>query len=374
VNTILGAIGVTLANLDNAQITLNTLLLQHPFSTRKELINRLSKHYYMQALRELYKVIGAFDILGSPVSLVNNLGTGVYDFFYEPAQGLVRSPKDFLPGLKRGTMSLVKNSVYGIFNTASKISSSLGKGLATLSMDESYVRERELSRWEKPTNVPEGIASGARDFAIGVYKGVTGIITDPISAIQQDGGVDGLLKGVTKAIVGFAIKPIVGFVDFATKTTQSISHTTSNADKQQKRRFRPPRYIGPDKLLQNYSWERSYGQMILHKLEGSKNQDETYLFHFTIGNNILLVSDQQIIFISRTTLHRKWNLPIKTINRVEKTKDSVIFHLNGIGNLQGSKPQITNRRIHISTSNLLDIIYNRLSQLIQSEKLKFNSM
>jgi len=90
---------VTLANLDNAQISLNTLILQHPFSTQQELINRISKHYYLQLLREVYKIVGSFDFLGNPVSLVSNLGTGVYDFFYEPVQGLiVRSPEEFSKG------------------------------------------------------------------------------------------------------------------------------------------------------------------------------------------------------------------------------------------------------------------------------------
>lgn len=41
------------------------------------------------------------DMLGNPVGLVNNLGTGVVDFFYEPAQGLVKSPKDFSVGLAK---------------------------------------------------------------------------------------------------------------------------------------------------------------------------------------------------------------------------------------------------------------------------------
>lgn len=40
-------------------------------------------------------------MLGNPVGLVNNLGTGVVDFFYEPAQGLVKSPKDFSVGLAK---------------------------------------------------------------------------------------------------------------------------------------------------------------------------------------------------------------------------------------------------------------------------------
>lgn len=43
-------------------------------------------------------------------------------------------------------------------------------------MDTSYVREREVSTREKPNYVGEGIALGIRDFGIGIYKGIAGII------------------------------------------------------------------------------------------------------------------------------------------------------------------------------------------------------
>lgn len=174
-STLLSAIGVTVGNVDGAQINLNTLLLQHAFTTEQELTSRISKHYYLQALREIYKIVGSFDIIGNPVSLVSNLGTGVYDFFYEPVQGLVRSPQDFARGIAKGTTSLVKNSVNGIFTTASKISGSLGKGLATLSMDSEFVKQREITARRKPKFVGEGIALGIQDFGNGVYKGVSSL-------------------------------------------------------------------------------------------------------------------------------------------------------------------------------------------------------
>ncbi len=250
----MSAIGITMANLDGAQFAFNSLLLKHPFYTRAELTSRIYKYYYMQAIREvrypwstiylsiflslltcisshsvllpvlsiqLYKLVGSFDILGNPLSLFSNLGNGVYDFFYEPAQGLVRSPKDFGKGLAKGTTSLVMNSIYGVFNTASKITASVGKGqhyllfeyirityivlilgycidyysspchsycfqlgLATLSMDEVYYRERELAlRRDKPTYVGEGIALGIRDLGFGVYKGITGFIVSILPSL-----------------------------------------------------------------------------------------------------------------------------------------------------------------------------------------------
>ena len=33
---------------------------------------------------------------------MNNLGTGVYDFFYLPASGITRSPREFGEGLAKG--------------------------------------------------------------------------------------------------------------------------------------------------------------------------------------------------------------------------------------------------------------------------------
>ncbi len=50
----------------------------------------MKEHYKSQLLSQVYTILGSFEFLGSPLSLVNNLGTGVYDFFYEPAQGLVK--------------------------------------------------------------------------------------------------------------------------------------------------------------------------------------------------------------------------------------------------------------------------------------------
>lgn len=72
-------------------------------------------------------------------------------------------------------MSLVKRSVSSIFMTASKISGSLGKGLAALSMDEEYQREREMRR-NKPLHLGEGIAVGISELGRSLLNGISGIV------------------------------------------------------------------------------------------------------------------------------------------------------------------------------------------------------
>ena len=44
--------------------------------------------------------------------LVNNLGTGMKDFFYEPAQGIMKSPHEFAKGMQKGSLSLFQVCQY----------------------------------------------------------------------------------------------------------------------------------------------------------------------------------------------------------------------------------------------------------------------
>lgn len=212
VKSILGAIGVTVAGIENAPIGLNTLILKHSFNTRNDMIQRIGRHYRLQLLAELYKILGSFDLIGNPVSLVHNLGTGVHDFFYEPALGLVTSPRDFMIGLGKGSTSLVKHSVAGIFNTASKITGSLGKGIAQLSFDPEYVKYRERVNREKPKHVADGLSLGFQELFGGFSKGIAGILKSPMQGAKQE-GVGGFLKGVGRGVIGVAIKPGVGLFD-----------------------------------------------------------------------------------------------------------------------------------------------------------------
>jgi len=49
------------------------------------------------------------------MQLVNHLGTGVKDFFYEPALAFIKSPTDIGLGVLKGTLSLVSHTTSGVF-------------------------------------------------------------------------------------------------------------------------------------------------------------------------------------------------------------------------------------------------------------------
>src|SRR5690606_15543567 len=117
----LDGLGVTLVNIDEAPLKLNALILQHPFLSSNDLIDRIKKHYTKAATTEFYKIIGSMDIIGNPVGLFNDIGTGVKDFFYEPATAIIHSPEDITKSIAKGSLSLFTNTMHGTFNTASKV-------------------------------------------------------------------------------------------------------------------------------------------------------------------------------------------------------------------------------------------------------------
>ena len=149
---------MSLTDIERASICLNMLMLEHPFATSTVLVDRISGHYKQQVQEQLLTLVGSFDILGNPIGLIDNLGTGFVDLFHEPAKGLVKSPGDFGSGVSRGVQSLVRNSVFGIANSFSKVSGSLGSGVALMSMDSTWRAERNRNRrTERPSNISDGV-------------------------------------------------------------------------------------------------------------------------------------------------------------------------------------------------------------------------
>ena len=59
--------------------------------------------------------------------------------------------------MAKGTSSLMSNAVGGTFGAAHKITGTLGKGLASLSLDQGYQRERARRRLHQAEDVGDGI-------------------------------------------------------------------------------------------------------------------------------------------------------------------------------------------------------------------------
>ena len=69
-----------LVDIDNAAIRMNAMLHTDVFVNVETLLSSIRNHYIGQARADLYRLIGAVDVLGNPVGFVRGLGTGMVDF------------------------------------------------------------------------------------------------------------------------------------------------------------------------------------------------------------------------------------------------------------------------------------------------------
>ena len=304
-------------HIENAVVRLNLLLLRDPFVPREEIVSRIVQHYRSQLLSQIYRLLGSFDIIGSPVSLVETLGTGVFDFFHEPAEGLVHSPRAFGKGLAVGTMSLLNNTVYGLFNTAAKIAGSVTQGLASMSFDPAYLRARELAQQrERPRNVGDGLVLGAKNLGKGLVQGLAGVVAQPVSGGLR-AGTEGFLKGVGRGVLGAVVKPVVGVMDFFSKTTEGVRNATTVADRAcTGTRRRLPRNAAVDGLVEPYAPEAAEGCAILYQLAGGRYLDEQYVFHVHLVRQVLLGTRALLLLLDKRAYdyRRVWRLRLTRIS------------------------------------------------------------
>ena len=119
------SIGATMVNITDAPLYLKELALTNVLCSPSQFISRLTKNYTVQAIGQLYKLLGAIDIIGNPIGLIDKLGSGVFEFFNEPRKGLMKGPKEFAQGLGKGLKSLVTSVVSGSLNSVSRVTGSL---------------------------------------------------------------------------------------------------------------------------------------------------------------------------------------------------------------------------------------------------------
>lgn len=113
-----------------------------------------------QILRDVHKILGSVELLGTPVKLGSSIIAGVASFFYEPAKGIVHGPEEFAKGLATGTVNLVKNSMAGVCTTVGHFTEGFGKTLAALSMDDQYYQRFQSKQQTNRVRMPQiGAAS-----------------------------------------------------------------------------------------------------------------------------------------------------------------------------------------------------------------------
>ncbi|XP_048376854.1 intermembrane lipid transfer protein VPS13C isoform X4 [Stegostoma tigrinum] len=253
---LLKSIGATLTDVDDLIFKLAFFEMKFQFQKRDQLMWTVISHYSEQFLKQMYVLVLGLDVLGNPVGLIRGLSEGVEAFFYEPFQGAVQGPEEFAEGFVIGVRSLLGHTVGGAAGVVSRITGTVGKGLAAITMDKEYQQKRREEMNRQPKDFGDSLAKGGKGFLRGVVGGFTGIVTKPVEGAKKEGAA-GFFKGVGKGLVGVVARPTGGIIDMASSTLQGIKKVAESTEDVNK--LRPPRCIHEDGIIRPYDRTESEG-------------------------------------------------------------------------------------------------------------------
>uniref|UniRef100_A0A669Q6E9 Vacuolar protein sorting 13 homolog A n=1 Tax=Phasianus colchicus TaxID=9054 RepID=A0A669Q6E9_PHACC len=298
-NLLLKSIGATLTDVQDVVFKLAFFELSYHFCTTQQLQSAVTKHYSKQAIKQMYVLILGLDVLGNPFGFIRGLSEGVEAFFYEPYQGAIQGPEEFIEGMALGLKALVGGAVGGLAGAASRITGAMAKGVAAITMDEDYQQKRREAMNKQPTGLREGITRGGKGLVSGFVSGITGIVTKPIRGAQKEGAA-GFFKGVGKGLVGAVARPTGGIIDMASSTFQGIKKVADSSEDVVS--LRPPRFFGEDGVIRPYRLRDGTGSQMLQKIENGRFAKLRYIAHAMVNStDLLMVTKSGVLFVTKGT-------------------------------------------------------------------------
>ena len=266
VSKIIGSLGSSLVRISDTPIKFNEKIIENIYMETIEISKIFIKSYIKESIFQFYKILGSSDIIGSPVQLLEKIGTGFFEFVNEPRKGLLKGPSQFGKGLARGVAGLLNGVVGGTFDSVSKISGTLYNLVQGITGKNN---ELIIDEENEPSNIFTGASKGLIDGFQELYSGFTGLFISPIERTVNDGSNPlNFIKDLGIGLVGFAVSP----VNFVLKIGNSLAIGTKNTfnyfyNKNIKnKRFRFPRYIKENSPLTNYDPDLSAAKEFLFKL------------------------------------------------------------------------------------------------------------
>ena len=293
-----------MASIAEAPLTFTSFVVGHAFESPQSLMGIISAHYSSQLTRQLITIIGSLAILKAPADFLANVGTGVRDFFYEPINGLVHGPTEFLEGLESGTQSLARGVFTGFVRGAANVTDLVSHNLAGLTSDDIFIDERNAHRKKlihgahrstAKNSMQDSLTIAGACVARGFKSGASGIVEQPTMYASRHGAI-GLVKGVGIALVGAVVKPVVGVGDAAVVVMNHVSEATSDKKMIMKipkrlRRALPCTAVtsGKGVKLTPYDETSAKTQRIV---TGGETVDDAYLGHVQTPSHLIIASNQ----------------------------------------------------------------------------------
>lgn len=286
--------------------------MSHVFEAPGSLIKIIATHYSSQLTKQIFKLLGSLAILGAPADFINDVGSGVKDFFYEPISAAALGPKEFIQGLDRGTQSLARGLFVGVVRGTANVTEVVNTNLASLTADEEFIDERKAHQRMLTDAMSRGLAANrslgdsvglaGESVLRSIRSGAIGVLEQPTIYASKHGPV-GFVKGLGKGLAGAVLKPVVGVGDAAVIVMNHLSDATSKKQVRPKipkrlRRALPCRSTEKPNCvrLDPYDEKSAKAQKIV---TGDESLDDVYLGHLNTPTHLIIASEQCLWAIDR---------------------------------------------------------------------------
>ncbi|CCF60631.1 hypothetical protein KAFR_0L00240 [Kazachstania africana CBS 2517] len=326
---LLHVLTMTVGNVNDAPIKLNSLFLDNVRVPLTVLFNSIKTHYSQQFFYQIHMILGSADFLGNPVGLFNTISSGVWDLFYEPYQGYIMNdrPQEMGIHIAKGGLSFVKKTVFGVSDSMAKLTGAVAKGLS-VTQDSKFQESRRLQQRinKNSTNI---FQSSAESFASTIGSGISGLAVDPYRGVQREGAA-GFFKGLGTGLIGLPTKTAIGILDLTSNLSQGVKNTTTALDMLAANRVRIPRYIDPfDQVVKCYNLRQSQGQYWLKSANGGLYLTDRYLSHVVLPGKelVVVVSMERIAEIRIATQQVMWGTAYSAIQGITLERGGIRIKL-----------------------------------------------
>ncbi|KAI3378739.1 hypothetical protein SNEBB_004675 [Seison nebaliae] len=309
INIILRPIGNALGNVEDVVFKLNKYERSHKFLNWIEIFEEIRNQYKQAIVQQLYFLIFGMNIFGNPSGWLKGMGEGIESLLYEPYRGAKRGPTQMAKGFYFGVKSFFGHTLGVSFGALAAITGTLGNGVAALTINKEFQKNRILNRYRNP-NVREDFSDGTKRLILSIADGLIGLIRYPLEERKRKKNkYIGLSYGVFKGTTGCILMPFSAFIDLVTITLASIKKLTLpiNHDVQ----MRSSRYIKNCGIVSPYNRRESEGNCILALCNSQHLFSDIYIAHIYLSDdhrNVLMVTNRRIMFLNKGSVFGEWTI------------------------------------------------------------------
>ncbi|CAI5744769.1 unnamed protein product [Peronospora destructor] len=244
---IIGLIGSNLSG--SPTFNFSEIVIVRCLSTKQRLQSQLVANYVQQGIMQAYRLVGSADIIGNPIGLVEDLGSGVIEFLKITKGELTGGAQTRGEGVKVLGKTIVKSGA----SSVAKITGSLDKFVGEFSDDN----RGDTSGGDDSSSSDNAGVKFAKDLG----RGFTGIFTKPVEGAMK-GGVTGLVQGTVQGIAGPGVVLLKGLTSTSHNLALGVRSTVVDRSPFGGRR-RKPKLVQNGKLIAEFD-EAHYKPTLLN--------------------------------------------------------------------------------------------------------------